>query len=72
MSNHFHSFLVVKYFPSHIRYELLHGYDMIFIYCNWFSTPWQLSVNMYSKNRKYTATCKRKNNKKYKRKEYTK
>jgi hypothetical protein len=35
-------------------------YDMIFIYCNWVSTWWQWSVNLY-KNRKETAIYKRGN-----------
>jgi hypothetical protein len=35
-------------------------YDMIFIYCNWVSTRWQRSVDMY-KNRKETAIYRRGN-----------
>jgi hypothetical protein len=34
---------------------------MIFIYCIWVSTRWQLSVNLY-KNRKEAAIYKRRNN----------
>jgi hypothetical protein len=36
-------------------------HDMIFIYCNWVSTRWQWSVNMY-KNRKETDVYERRNN----------
>jgi hypothetical protein len=35
--------------------------DMIFVYCNWVSTRWQWSVNLY-KNRKETAIYERRNN----------
>jgi hypothetical protein len=35
---------------------------MIFIYCNWVSTRWQLLVDLY-KNKKETAVYKRINNK---------
>jgi len=35
-------------------------YDMIFIYCNWISTRWQWSVDLY-KNRKETAIYKKRN-----------
>jgi hypothetical protein len=49
-------------------------YDIrVYFYCNWVSTWWQWSVNLY-KNSKQTAIYKRKNNttKQYKNKEYTK
>jgi hypothetical protein len=41
------------------KYDLI--YDMIFIYCNWISTRWQWSVDLY-KNTKETAICKWRNN----------
>jgi len=39
-------------------------YDMIFIYCNWFSTRWQWSVDLY-KNRKETAKKEKQYTKQY-------
>jgi len=56
--------------PTHLRFILQNwtlnhlyfiSYRMIFIYCNWVSTRWQWSVNLY-KNRKETATYGRINN----------
>ena len=35
--------------------------DVIFIYCNWISTRWQWSVNLY-KNREETAIYRRRIN----------
>ena len=53
-----------------IRYNDI-MYDMIFIYCNWFSTWWQRSVDLY-KNRKETAQKEKQYTKQYKNTEYTK
>ena len=42
-----------------MQYDMI--YDMIFIYCNWVSTLWQRSVDLYV-NRKETAIYRRGNN----------
>ena len=46
-------------------------YDMIFIYCNWVSTRWKRSVDLY-KNSKDTAQKEKQYTKQHKNTEYTK
>jgi len=46
-------------------------YWYLFIYCNWVSTRWQWSVDLYE-NRKETAQKEKRYTKQYKNKEYTK
>ena len=50
--------LISKLYASILH---IYIYDMIFIYCNCVFTLWQWSVSLY-KNRKQTATYKRRNN----------
>jgi len=54
------------------RDYMLHKYvyDMIFIYCNWVSTQWQWSVDLYP-YRKETAQKEKQYTKQYKNTEYT-
>jgi len=65
-----HNVMTIVHNNDKCKYTHMIRNDMIFIYCNWVSTRWQWSVDLY-KNRKETAQ-KEKQYIIYKNTEYTK